>query len=330
MWPNHEVAEFLDWLRAHNATLPMEQRVGFYGLDVYSLWESMEAIIGYLGEREPEAVEAAQQAYRCFEPYAEDPQAYAWATRMVPTSCEDQVIDMLLALRSLGPADGDDDESRFDADQNALVAVNAERYYRAMVRGGGSSWNVRDTHMADTLDRLMDRYGGAGRAVVWEHNTHIGDARGTTMAAAGMVNIGQLVRERHGEDNVVLVGFGSHEGSVIAAPSWGAAMGEVPVAASLPGSHEDLINGAIGGPGCLLLFDEDVARRRRIDWLRATRGHRAIGVVYAVDRPGNWVPTVMGRRYDAFVFFERTSALRPIHREPMPASGEMDTFPFNQ
>ena len=333
MWANYEVAQFLDWLRDHNTALPPAERVGFYGLDVYSLWDSIQAIEGYLAENEPEALEAARAAYRCFEPYGEDPQAYAWATRMVPTSCEEQVVDV---LRQLVPPSGrqrpddEDDEARFDAEQNALVAVNAERYYRAMVRGGGSSWNVRDTHMADTLDRLMDRHGPSARGVVWEHNTHIGDARATPMAAAGMVNIGQLVRERHRQDNVVLVGFASHEGSVMAGSSWGAPGRRVPVPPSRPGTHEDLLHAAIEGPACLLVFDPEEEQRQRIEWLQATRGHRAIGVVYDVEGAGNWVPTVMGRRYDALCFFDRTEALHPIHDEATPTSGEYETYPFNR
>lgn len=328
MWANREVAEFLDWLRDHNSRLPTTERVGFYGLDVYSLWDSLESILAHLAEHEPESLAAARQAYRCFAPYAEDPQAYAMATRLVPASCEQDVIEMLRQLRRV-EGDDDDDEARLNAEQNAEVAVNAERYYRTMVRGGAASWNVRDTHMANTLERLMSRHGADARAVVWEHNTHIGDARATPMAAAGMVSIGQLARERHGEDQVVLVGFGCHEGSVMAGESWGAPMAEMAVPPSLPGTHEDLINGA-SGSGCLLLFSEEVQERNRIDWLGAVRGHRAIGVVYGEERTGNWVPTVMGARYDAFCFFERTEALHPLHPEPLPRSAEFETYPFNQ
>jgi erythromycin esterase len=331
MWANREVAAFLDWLRAHNAALPMAERVGFYGLDVYSLWESMEAIMGYLGDNQPDALQAAHAAYRCFEPYDEDPHRYAYATRLVPTTCEDEVVDLLRTMRQAAPVgNGDTADERFDAQQNAEIAVNAERYYRAMINGSGSSWNIRDTHMADTLDRLMAHHGPNARAAVWEHNTHIGDARATPMGRAGMVNIGQLMRERHGDDDVVLVGFGCHEGSVIAADSWGGQMREVAVPPSPPGTHEDLIHGVVDDPGCLLLFDGDVARRRRIDWLQAVRGHRAIGVVYDAERAGNWVPTVIGSRYDAFLFFGNTRALQPLHLEPVPSSAEYETYPFNE
>ena len=234
MWANEEVVEFARWLRGHNDGLAPQCRVGFHGLDVYGLWESLRAVLDYLAEHEPDHLPAAREALRCFKPYGEDPQSYALASRLVPAGCEAEVVTLLRELRgtetSARTGAGALDE-RFIAEQNAEAAAGAERYYRAMVRGGPESWNVRDCHMADTLDRLLRRYGagvddpgvddpgvdGPGaRAVVWEHNTHVGDARATDMAAAGMVNIGQLARERHGRDDVVLVGFGTHRGSVIA------------------------------------------------------------------------------------------------------------------
>jgi erythromycin esterase-like protein len=191
MWANEEVVDFCRWLRTHNATVDEAARVGFHGLDVYSLWESLREILTYLREHDPDQVSAALAAYRCFEPYAEDPQAYAWATRLVPTSCENEVMDLLTRLRERAVADGD---GRFGLWQNAEVVAGSERYYRAMVRGGRESWNVRDRHMDDALGRLTDHYGPGAKAVVWAHNTHIGDARATDMADAGMVNIGQPCR----------------------------------------------------------------------------------------------------------------------------------------
>jgi erythromycin esterase len=225
MWANEEIAELAEWLRRHNEGLSEEEeRVGFYGLDVYSLWESMGAVIEYLERVDPEAVEAARHAYKCFEPYGEDVREYARATAFVPTSCEDEVVGMLSELRHRVPEHREDPEARFDAEQNALVAKDAEAYYRAMVRGGADSWNVRDRHMVETLEPLMRHHGPKAKAIVWEHNTHIGDARFTDMARAGMVNVGQLVREQRGDEDVLLVGFGSHRGSVIAARKWGAPM----------------------------------------------------------------------------------------------------------
>jgi erythromycin esterase-like protein len=179
--------------------------------------------------------------------------------------------------------------------------------------------------MADTLDRLMAHHGPTSRGVVWEHNTHVGDARGTDMAAAGMVNIGQLVRERHEADGVVLVGFGGHHGHVIAASSWGAPMRRMKVPPAPAGSHEDLLS-ATSLPASLLVFPA----RRDTPWLAARRGHRAIGVVYDPrrDRLGNWVPTVMGRRYDAFCSFGTTDALHPLHLELARPGEEHETEPW--
>ena len=198
--------------------------VGFYGLDVYSLWESMDRVIGYLEEHDPAAVEAARAASRCFEPYAEDPQRYAFATRMLPASCEEVVVSLLSDLRRRAGRGPTPTESEFDALQNAEVLAGAERYYRRMMRADAESWNVRDCHMVDTLDRLIAHHGPASKAIVWEHNTHVGDARATDMASVGMLNVGQVVRQRHHADGVVLVGFGGYDGSVIASSGWGAPM----------------------------------------------------------------------------------------------------------
>lgn len=322
MWANLEVAWFLDWLRDHNKR--SGAGVGFYGLDVYSLWESLERVLGYLTKNQPDALDAARRAHRCFQPYGEDPQRYAWATRMVPESCEGDVVDLLVEMHRGGAGIDGDPEAAFDALQNAEVLAGAELYYRTMVQANAESWNIRDTHMADTLDRLMKHHGSDAKAVVWEHNTHVGDARATDMASAGMVNVGQLVRERHGADDVVLVGLGGYRGSVIAAESWGAHMQRMEVPSAPHGSHEDLLHRAAPGRS-LLVFPED----RGTSWLSSRRGHRAIGVVYSSgrDRAGNWVPTVIGRRYDAFLFFADTEALHPIALEEHP-SGEMETYPW--
>jgi erythromycin esterase len=324
MWANEEVVGLAEWLRRHNDGLPRGgSKIGFYGLDVYSLRESLEAVIEYLERVDPEAVGAARRAYRCFEPYGEDAQGYARATAFVPTSCEEEVVGMLSELRGKIAGYRDDPESRFDAEQNALVARDAEAYYRAMVRGGAASWNVRDRHMAETLERLMRLHGPDARAIVWEHNTHVGDARFTDMARHGMVNVGQLVREGRGEEDVVLVGFGSHRGSVIAGGRWGAPMQRMPVPPAREGSWEDVLHGA-DEEDKLLIFPEEGG-----DALLEPRGHRAIGVVYdpAHDRHGNYVPTVLPRRYDVFVYVDETRALHPLHATPREDGEPPETFP---
>ncbi len=324
MWANDEVAEFADWLRHHN--LEHGSQVGFYGLDVYSLWESMRIVLGYLDEHHPDALDAAQRAWECFEPYGEDPQAYARATRMVPASCEEEVVELLSEMHRRSRLGDDDPEAELDALQNTEILAGAERYYRTMVRADGESWNVRDCHMADTLDRLTSWHGPQAKAVVWEHNTHIGDARATDMAAAGMVNDGEIARQRHHSDGVVLIGFGGYEGSVIAADFWGAPMRRMNVPPAPAGTHEDLLRRA-APPTSLLVFPDE----RDSPWLAARRGHRAIGVVYqpTAERRGNWVPTVMGRRYDAFAHFHHTDALHPLHLEAAQPGTEQETYPWS-
>jgi erythromycin esterase len=324
MWANREVCRFVEWLRDFNATRGEPQKAGFYGLDVYSLWDSMREVIAYLNRVDPAAVAAARRAYNCFEPYAEDEQEYARATALVPTSCEDEAVDVLAKLRAGATSYKEDGkEGFFDAEQNALVARNAERYYRAMVRGGPQSWNVRDHHMVETLNRLIAHHGPTSKAVVWEHNTHIGDARFTDMAQHGMVNVGQLVRREHAADGVVIVGFGTHRGTVIAGEEWGAPMERMRVPAARPKTFEAEME-ASGAGDSLLIFEHG-----SIPGLDEPIGHRAIGVVYDPDheRWGNYVPTVMSGRYDAFIYIEETRALDPLHL-PVEVDGLVpETYP---
>jgi len=323
MWANWEVAAFAEWLRRHNQNLDDAHKAGFFGLDVYSLWESMEAIIDYLRREVPEAVDAATEAFSCFEPYNRDEQAYAAQTAFVPDSCENEVVELLAEIRRKVKTFPRDGEAEFSAEQNALVAVNAERYYRAMVRGDASSWNLRDRHMVETLERLVDFHGPKG--IVWAHNTHVGDARETSMAQAGMVNIGQLVREGRGQDDVVLVGFGSYAGSVIAGRRWGAKMERMRMPAARSQSWEALMHRSGAGDG--LMFCEDLKKRKQsLD----PRGHRAIGVVYAPESEGfgNYVPTVLPRRYDAFLYLDETRALHPMHIEADGGKRPPETYPW--
>ena len=323
MWANWEVAAFTEWLRQHNQNRPPEERVGFYGLDVYSLWESLGEVVEYLQKFDPEAVETAKRAFDCFEPYGEDVQRYAWATAMIPTNCETEVIETLMELRRRTPTYPSDHEASFDAEQNALVMVNGEQYYRTMVLSDNSSWNVRDHHMAETLERLMAHHGDNAKAIVWEHNTHIGDARATDMASAGMVNVGQLVRERQQAEGVVLVGFGSHHGSVVASDSWGAPMERMPVPPARLDSWEGMLHSASAVDRILLLRDDPA------DEYRELRGHRAIGVVYHPDREryGNYVPTILAQRYDAFIYLDETQALHPLHIESVSKAAP-DLYPW--
>lgn len=222
LWANWETVAFADWLKNLNATSSAEKKIGFYGLDVYSLWESMEAIIDYLKKNDPKTLQTALQAMQCFEPYSSDEgQSYARASYIVPELCEKEVITLLRDIRGKIANYNSDYETVFSTEQNALIAVNAEKYYRAMIKGGAQSWNIRDKHMVATLNRLMEFHGKNAKAIVWEHNTHIGDARATDMVHEGMVNVGQLIREQQSSRAVVSVGFGSYKGEVIAGREWG-------------------------------------------------------------------------------------------------------------
>jgi erythromycin esterase len=325
MWANEEVVALAEWLRDHNARLPEGRRVGFFGLDVYSLWSSMREVIRYLERTDPTAVRAAWTAFRCFEPYGEDVQQYAWATRFVPASCEEEVVALLADLRRQAPRRRELGAGEyFNAEQNARAVKNAEQYYRTMVRGGSASWNIRDRHMMETLERLTEHHSPSAKAIVWEHNTHVGDARATDMARTGMVNVGQLARERKQNEGVVLVGFGSYQGSVIAGKEWDAPMERMPVPPAREGSWEEILHQA-GARDKLLLLSEGTVPPA---FLQA-RGHRAIGVVYdpAYEAFGNYVPTVLPRRYDAFLFIDQTTALHPLHMQPRRDHEAPETYP---
>lgn len=335
MWANHEILELAEWLRARNAAQPEDNRVGFYGLDVYSLWDSLYQVMGYLHKAHPAALPAARRAFQCFEPYGEDVHDYARVTQWLNETCEDEIVAMLSALRRVPadadrvPAATDGAEARFNAEQNARVVQNAEHYYRTMVRGDARSWNIRDRHMADTLEQLMQHHtagskGNGAKAIVWEHNTHIGDARYTDMIDEGMVNVGQLMREAHPGDDVVLVGFASHRGTVIAGRSWEAPVERMRVPPGREGTWEDVLHAA-GGDDKLLLF----RGQHRAGPLAAKRGHRAIGVVYHPERDrGNYVPTVLPWRYDALLYLDETTALHPLAEVRARDEGEVpETYP---
>jgi erythromycin esterase len=314
MWANEEVADFVGWLREFNDARDPERRAGFHGLDVYSLWESLREILVWLREHDPDQVPGALAAYRCFEPYEEDPNAYAWATRFVSATCETEVIRLLVAMRA-----GDD----LGAWQNAAVVRGAEHYYRALVHGGAKSWNVRDRHMDETLDRLLTHYGDGARAVVWAHNTHVGDAQATDQSRHGQVTLGELARQRFGTDDVVLVGFGSSRGQVLAGRGWGVPGEVMELPPARPGSLDDILHESVP-PRALLVAPPF---RGRPDLLVDELAQRAVGVVYRPEREwGNYVPTVLGDRYDALLWFDETTAVRPLHTHAVDVF-EPETYP---
>ncbi len=367
MWANKEMIELIEWLKKYNDGIDGidQKKVGFYGLDIYSLWESMDAIIQYLKKTDPSSLRDAIEAYNCFEPYNKDVEKYARAAAFVKENCEEEVIEMLVSLQSRHNLYGkkqkgsrEEKEEHLDVEQNAITAKNAERYYRTMMRGDVNSWNLRDTHMMDTLERLMDFHGQQNnqgvktRCIVWAHNTHIGDARFTDMAQTGMINLGQLVRERKGAGNTTLIGFSTYHGNVIAAREWGEEMMAMDVPPAKEGSWDYFLhslnnNGGETGTDKLIIFhkgnDIDKLIQKRIqmndqddnnddddgDGYYQPRGQRAIGVVYnsKYEKHGNYVPTVLPLRYDALLFIDRTNALSPLHMAPRENRDLPETFP---
>lgn len=310
MWANTEVAKFTQWLRAHNER--SARPVGFYGLDVYSLFESIDETLKYLRGFDPFLAATVRGRYDCFAPFQKDERTYAKSLIPYPEGCADEVTSILRDLLRLRvQPDADSAHRLFSAQQNARIVANAEDYYRSMVHGGDDSWNVRDRHMLETLEQILEHRGEDARAVVWAHNTHIGDHRATDMREEGLVNIGGLARMKWGEDEVRLVGFGTFKGEVIAGAAWGGQTQVMKVPAARPGTLEDILHSVadtIGSPQFYLPL------RKAPDIFDQKVDHRAIGVVYnpATERFGNYVPTELRRRYDAFVFVDRTSALVPI------------------
>jgi erythromycin esterase-like protein len=318
MWANAEVAKLASWMRQQNDGLSSQEKCGFYGLDVYSLFESVDAAVTGLGPVSPFLARRIKARYACFDPFRRDEKSYARSLLQFPEGCQDQVarnLSDLLQLRLSGPAGTSPfGDAFFDAEQNARIVANAESYYRTMVHGNEDSWNVRDRHMMDTLGSLLDRYGPEAKGIVWAHNTHIGDYRATDMAAQGQINIGGLAREKWGEENVALVGMGTYRGEVIASHSWDGPIERLEVPAGKPGSFESTFHKVCEAlsEGIFLLDLTDPGAKDGA--LSETRGHRAIGVVYhpAYEGFGNYVPTTLPYRYDAFLFFDRTSALNPL------------------
>ena len=254
MWRNSDMLDFVGWLRSHNDPLAPEVRVGFYGLDLYSLHASIEAVLAYLDRTDPIAAKRARYRYGCFEQFGEDPQAYGSAAAFdLEAACEKAVVRQLLdlerqrddLLRRDGIVAAD---AHFAAEQNARVVKNAERYYRSMFLGRVSSWNLRDTHMADALDELfahLERHRRGAKVVVWAHNSHVGDARATQMGEIGEITLGQLTRERRPNDDAVLIGFSTYAGTVTAASDWGARAERKRVREALPESYEALLHAAL-------------------------------------------------------------------------------------
>lgn len=335
MWRNRVVLEFVEWLRAHNAALPAERRTGFYGIDLYSLFASIDAVLAYLDRTDPQAARRARERYSCFDHFHEDSQAYAMAARFgLSATCENEVVQQLQELvaargRHAGSDAAVDPSARFAAEQNARLVRNAEAYYRTMFSGRVSSWNLRDRHMVETLDALHDHLAAGRREppriAVWAHNSHLGDASATEMGEAGEWNVGQLVREQHGEA-AVLLGFSTHHGTVTAASEWDAQHERMHVRPGLDGSFEALFHEVgIARFGLVLRGNGELAQA-----LSAPRLQRAIGVIYRpeTERQSHYFTTRLPRQFDAVVHIDRTRALEPLDRTEPRTEGEApETYP---
>jgi len=326
MWANWETAAFMDWLKKHNQNIDQNRKVGFYGLDVYSFRESLIDIMNYLKKYDKNTFEIADRALNCFDSIDEEEgQLYSKTATYFANLCEKEVNDLLNEIRENKFKYNSDPENVMSTEQNAWITVNAELYYRNMYRGGPDAWNIRDKHMFDTIERLMEFHDKHSKIIIWAHNTHIGDARATDMVDEKMFNLGQLLNEKHKDQGVVSLGFGSNEGNVIASSHWGASAREMQTPVAKKDSWENLLYDSLSGKnGYIPLY-----KIKNKSVLQNPIGHRAIGVVYnpELESYSNYVPTILPMRYDAFIFLNKTKALHAInvktdiHQIP-------ETYPF--
>ena len=330
MWRNADVLDFVGWLRNYNEHRH-SHRVGFYGLDLYSLHASMRAVLDFLDKVDSDAAHRARSRYACFDTFGEDTQAYGYAASFgLSKSCEDEVVSQWMEMRrraaDLAKRDGRvARDAYFFAEQNARLVKNAEEYYRSMFHERVSSWNLRDTHMAETLDALMHHIGAKAKVVVWAHNSHLGDARATEMGRRGELNLGQLVRQKYGKE-ATLVGFTTHAGTVTAASGWDAPAERKFVRPALPRSYESLFH-RTGIPNFLLDFgkrDEVTVK------LREPHLERAIGVIYLPqsERASHYFHAQLPDQFDVVLHYDETRAVEPLERTAVWETGEVpETYP---
>jgi len=334
MWRNRDVLAFVDWLRARNdAHVNPTLKARFYGLDLYSLRASMEAVVMYLDRIDPDEAQRARARYSCFDHVGGEGQAYGYAlaySAAIP--CENEVVTQLIELRRRAEGylrrDGwVADDEYFFAEQNALLVRDAEQYYQQMYRADVSSWNLRDRHMAATLDSLVEHLNdqlGRAKIVVWEHNSHVGDARSTEMGARGELNVGQLARQRYGRE-CSLIGFTTYDGTVTASSEWGGPSERKRVRPAMNGSHESVLHDALAGRFWLDLADPTVH-----DAMVIPRLERAIGVIYRpeTERGSHYFHARLGEQFDAVINFDHTRAVEPLERTSLWDAGEPpETYP---
>jgi erythromycin esterase-like protein len=341
MWRNHEIEDLVNWLREHNAHVASSaRRIGFHGLDLYSLQQSMHAVIAYLDRTDPAAAGRARERYACIDHMAEDPQHYGYATSFgMKEDCAQEVRRQLADLtrqagEHLQAAGGQVPDELFYAQQNARVARNAEVYYRAMFGSRDESWNVRDSHMAETLEALREhisqRTGRPGKIIVWAHNSHLGDARATEMGEGGQLNLGQLVRERYRPEDVYLLGFTTHTGTVTAASDWDGPAELKSVVASRPDSIERLLHETAIASGLAQFLLPLRGRDSALARLPQRYLERAIGVIYrpASERHSHYFHADAAQQFDAIVHVDYSTALQPLERSALWQQDEVpETYP---
>ncbi|WP_119301950.1 erythromycin esterase family protein [Dongia deserti] len=327
MWRNIEVMEFADWLRAYNESLPPARRASFHGLDVYSLGASIEAVLEYLQRVDPRAAKVAQQRYGCLTPWQQEPAGYGRAVlRGTKDPCENEIVaqlnDLLANRLTYMREDG---ETFFDAAQNARIIRSAEQYYRVMYHGSRESWNLRDRHMFDTLQALLESRGPDSKAIVWAHNSHIGNAAATAMGWQGEFNIGELCHVAYGDD-AILIGFGTDRGTVAAAHAWDEPMEVMTVRPARNDSYEYAFR-KTGIARCLTSW-HGAGGRALSDTLLDSMLERAIGVIYRPESElmSHYFEAVLAEQFDAYVWFEETKAVAPLPAER--PQGVPETYPF--
>ena len=330
MWRNADVLDFVGWLRNYNEHRH-SKRIGFYGLDLYSMHASIRAVLDFLDKVDPEAARRARYRYACFEHFGEDTKAYGYATSFgLSKSCEDEVVSQWMEMHrraaDLARRDGRvGRDAFFFAEQNARLVRNAEQYYRSMFHEQISSWNLRDTHMAETLGALVHHLGAKAKVVIWAHNSHLGDARATEMGQRGELNLGQLTREHYGKD-VTLVGFTTYTGTVTAASAWDGPAERKHVRPALPGSYEALFH-QTGIPNFLLRLRNS---EESTSVLRQPRLERAIGVIYLPqsERASHYFHAQLSEQFDAVLHYGETRAVEPLERTAAWETGEVpETYP---
>lgn len=334
MWRNFDVLDFVEWLKAHNDKLEINQKIGFYGLDLYSLHSSMEAVLDYLEKIDPEAAKRARYRYSCFDHFGEDAQHYGYAANYnLENSCETEAVNQLTELRRRAADYMNRDsfiarDEYFFAEQNARLVKNAEEYYREMFRGRVSSWNLRDRHMAETLHALaehLELQNKAAKIVVWEHNSHIGDARATEMGERGEWNVGQLVREKYGANETRLIGFSTYAGTVTATSNWNETAQLKRVRPALENSYELLFH-RVGIPNFFL----NLRDRETKEILSKPQMTRAIGVIYRpeTERISHYFVARLAQQFDGVIHFDETRAVEPLDRVPgWTTEDAPETFP---